>query len=940
MKTNMKTKKLSLLVLFLMIIMGLTAQKFDVGQRYPVDKDVVIGRLSNGLTYYIRQNAEPKDRAQFWLVVNAGSILEDPDQNGLAHFIEHMCFNGTKNFEKDQIIRYLQSIGMKFGPEINAFTSHDVTNYMLQNVPLEKPANIDTALLILYDWAWQVSLEDVEIDKERGVIHEEWRTGMGSSRRIRNAYFRTLFEGSKYATHDVIGDMNIVDHFQYDVLKRFYKDWYRPDLQAIIAVGDFDVKMMEEKITGLFSQIPKVDNPRTRILERIPDHDQTKVSIVTDEEARMMQLMILYKHPAIMEKSTLSYSRNTLKENLYNAMLSARLNELVQQADPPFIMAMSAYRGYVRSSDMYMMTAYLNNPDPSRALAALVRENLRVLQHGFTQTELDRAKAEYLASMEKQYNERNNRKSETFAWEYYGHFLNNEPVPGIQFEYDMTREFIPSITLSEVNALAHNWITDKNRVVVLTAPQDYAEKLPKEETLLQMIMDIEKEPVEAYVDAVSAKPLHNLPLKAGKVKKARMDDKAGCHEWILSNGATVIIKPTKFKEDEILFSAYSKGGTSLYDDADLLTAQSASTITDMSGISEFNTIELSKILADKMVRISPYIGGLEEGLSGSTTPKDLVTLLELLNLYFLSPRTDEQSFNSYMSRQRALLLNKAKDPASAFSDTLTNTLYNYHPRRRPMNVEMLDEIDFHKMAAIFSKRFSNAGDWTFYFVGNIDPETAKPLIEKYIGSIPAAKKRENWKDRQESIAKGVIRKQIHTQMQIPKATVFVLQGGEFSFDPRERMLLSFINDILDVKYTQIVREQEGGTYGVSVQTSINQLPSPTYHMTAYFTCAPERVDDLTKIIYQQVDVLKKEGPTQQEVDNVIENKLKERAEDLKENRFWLRSLKFMYENNQDFMDANEYAKMVKSITINDVREAARKYYEGANVIEVIQLPQE
>jgi zinc protease len=937
----MKIKQLLLLPLVLLLLLpAIAQQKVNPRTPYPVDQDVLIGRLPNGLTYYIRHNAEPKNRAQFWLVVNAGAIQEDLDQNGLAHFAEHMCFNGTKNFEKHAIIRYLQSIGMKFGPEINAFTSHDVTNYMLQNVPLENPANLDTALMVLFDWAHLVSFEDEEIDLERGVIHEEWRTGMGSQRRIRNAYFRTLFEGSKYATHDVIGDMNIVTKFDPEVIRRFYSDWYRPDLQAIIAVGDFDVKEMQQKIVQMFSAIPAHPAPRLRHTEMVPDHTETKVSIVTDKEARMVQVMLFYKHPAVTDKATLEYSRNSLMQELYNAMLNARLNELVQQAEPPFIGAMSAYRNFVRSSDMYMAMAYLNNPDPTKAIHALVQENARVLQFGFTETELERAKKEFMSSFEKRYNERTNRKSEDFCWEYYGHFLNNEPIPGIEFEFDMVKSFLPGISLKEVNGLAHEWITEKNRVVVLTAPEAYAGSLPDEATLLRIIDEAGKTPVTAYVDAVNTKPMHNLNLKPGTVKKTSFDDKTGHHVWTLSNGAKVVIKPTKNKEDEIIFAAYSKGGTSLYENNELITAQFTPTVIDMGGIGEFNNIELGKLMADKVVRLSPYIGPLDEGFNGSTTPRDLVTMLELLNLYFMQPRADEQAFRSFMARQQGLLKNRANDPGSAFSDTLTNTLYNNHPRRRPMTADLLVEADFNRMASIFAERFSNAGDWTFYFVGNIDPITAKPLIEKYIGSIPGSKKRENWQDRKEQTAEGVIKKRIETPMQVPKATVAVMQGGSFNYTAKERMLLSFINDILDQKYTETIREQEGGTYGVSVQTSMTQYPKPTYRLITYFTCAPERADHLTAIIYQQIELMKNEGPTQKELTNVVENKLKERAEMVKENRFWMRGLRFLYENGENTLDTEQYNQLVRSITAKDVQDAVGKFYPGKNIVEIIQLPKE
>lgn len=939
----MRIKHFLLTLLLLVIFTSAESQvKTDINQPYPVDEKVLLGQLPNGLTYYIRHNDEPKNRAQFWLVVNVGAIQEEPDQNGLAHFVEHMCFNGTKNFEQDQIIRYLQSIGMKFGPEINAFTGHDVTNYMLQNVPLANQANVDTALMILYEWACNVAFEDEEVDKERGVIHEEWRTGMGSQRRMRNAYFQTLFEGSKYATHDVIGDMDVVLNFEYETLRRFYNDWYRPDLQAIIAIGDFDIREMQKQIVEMFSQIPKAEEPRPRLTETIPDHEETKVSIVTDPEARMVQLMIFHKHPAIVDKATTEYSRNKIKSALYNSMLNNRLSELVQQAEPPFVMAMSSYMSnYVKSADVYVSAAFLSDPDPSDALTALVQENIRVLKHGFTPGEFDRAKREYMANAEKRYNERNNRTSESLAWKYFSHYVNDEPIPGIEFEYQLAQEFIPGISLEEVNSLAEEWLTEDNRVVVITAPEAYAESLPNEETVLKILLEAEEAEIEALEDDDIDRPLHDLELKPGLVEKESFDEDFEYYEWILSNGATVVIKPTTFKEDEILFSAYSKGGSSLYEDDDLITLSFTASTIDRSGIGEFNNIELTRMLSDKVVRISPYIRSLSEGFSGSSTQRDFITLLELLNLYFMSPRADEDAFRSLMNRQRAMIINKANDPASAFSDTLSLTLFDYHPRRQPLDADMLDDADFTKMERVFKERFSNAADWIFYFVGNIDIETAKPLIEKYIGSIPGDKeKTEKWIDRKEYVAEGDIRKRIYTPMQVPKATVGIIKSGKFNYEPKERMLLSFINDILNVRYIQTVREEEGGTYGVSVRTTLNKYPIPTYRFMAYFTCAPERVDELVAIIYQQIDLLKKEGPKQTELRNVVENKLKERDEDITENRFWLRGLRNLYEYGQNTLDTDAYKELVRSITLEDIQNAAKKYYDGSNVIEVIQLPKE
>ncbi|MDT8309316.1 MAG: insulinase family protein [Bacteroidales bacterium] len=906
---------------------------------FSIDENVITGTLENGFSYYIRQNKKPVDRAQFWLVVNAGSVLEEPGQNGLAHFTEHMCFNGTKNFEKKAIIHYLQSIGMKFGPEINAFTSHDVTNYMLQNVPVDKKENIDTSLMILYDWAHLVAFDPDEIDAERGVIHEEWRSGFQASRRIQNKLFKVLFEGSKYANHDVIGSMDVVDNFKHERLIQFYNDWYRPDLQAIVAVGDFDVQEIEQKIIKMFSSIAlKEDAPGRETID-IPAHDETKAAVITDKEEKYMLARLYYKHPAVKDKSTTGYYRDNLQRQLYNTMFGARLAELTKNPDAPFIFAMSSYNKLVRSTDAYQTIAVAKT-DVGEAIKALLVENMRVKQHGFTASELDRAKKELLARYETTYKERDKTESSAYCWEYYAHFLENEPIPGIAAEYEMAQQFVPAITLEEINALAKKWITDKNRVVVASGPESAKEMLPTEEQLLAIVEDAEDEVVEPYMDVVLDKPLISETVTPGTIVKEKRDKKYGYTTWELDNGATVVLKSTDFKEDEIIFKAFSKGGTSIYDNDDLITAMFTSDVIEQSGIGEFDIIQLEKMLSDKILRIYPFINEYNEGFNGRTRPEDLGTFMELIYLYFKNPRIDPDAFATFMSRQVTMLQNKANDPNAVFSDSLTNIMYQYNFRKRPMSVDILKEADFQKMMPIYNERFSGVDDFTFVFVGNIDANTLKPYVLKYIGSLPSGVANENWVDRNVNLVDGVVKKKIYLEMENPMATVLISMHGNFGYSWEERVMLSAINDILDVRYTETVREEESGTYGVGTYTMQSAYPIGNYRLITYFNAAPENAERLAQIIYREINDLKTNGPKQKEIDNVVSNKLKEHAENLEKNRYWLSALQFNIEHNQDVIDSKKYQKILNKLSPKMIQKAVNKYYSGDNVVEIILLPKE
>jgi len=930
-------------LLVLVLVLALSPMVFTQDYQYEpeaplqLDPEVIHGTLDNGLTYYIKENGYPADRAEFYLVLNAGAVLEDDDQNGLAHFCEHMAFNGTENFEKKEIINYLQSIGMKFGPEINAFTSHDVTTYMLRKVPIDIPENIDTSLMVLYDWANNVLFEDEEIDAERGVIHEEWRTRRGAEFRMMTKADKILYQDSKYADRDVIGDIEIIDNFEYETIKRYYKDWYRPDLEAIIAVGDFDGKVIEQKIKDLFGQVPARENPREREYYPVPDHDKTLITIQTDKEARFAMVQVYYKHDVEKVKNS-SYHRDGLLERLYSTMLDARFQELLQTDNPPFIFGTSMYSNIVRTKDAYIAYAVANDKQIEEALTTMLVENERVKQHGFTQTELERAKADVMVQMEKEYKERDKKKSDEYVWKYYSHFLSQEPVPGIEFDHAFMKSILPGIALEEINELARKWITDENQVVVIMAPEKEDSVLPDEARIEEILASIPGMDITAYEDEVSDLPLIPEDPAPVPVAAESADDELGITRYEFPNGVNVIIKPTDFKEDEIVMTAFSMGGTSLYEVEDLVSADFAATIATQSGVGSFNLVELQKKLAGKMIQINPFIGINSEGFNGNTTPEDFESMLKLLYLYYQNPRYDETAFNGLMNRYKGFLENKALNPSSSLWDTVMVVNADYHKRVRPMTTELLDEADLSAMRFIYEERFGDPGGFNFYFVGNIDPVEAKPLFEKYLGSLPKVTRNETFKDRGIRPPGGEVDRTVNRTMEVPKSTVSITFHGEYDFDNyQDRLNLTALCDILDVRYVETVREEQGGTYGVGVSPSQSKYPYEHYYVRIYFDCDPTNVDKLKDIIYQEIDILKTDGPEEKDVKGVKENKIKKHQENLKENKYWLGFLKNI-DYRQSSTDSHfEYEDYVNNLSVKSLKKAANNFF-GDDRVEVILVP--
>ena len=931
--------KLILSLLLLCSTFLLSAQtNFDLKDKIPQDPKVSKGVLANGMTYYVRSNENPKNRAELFLVVKAGSIDEDDDQQGLAHFCEHMSFNGTKNFPKHELINYFESIGMDFGAEINAYTSYDETVYTL-TVPLDSVEYIEKGLQVLYDWACQNTDSNEEINNERGIILEELRMRKSADERMRKEYSPVLLYNSKYAERYISGKEDIIENSSPDVLRRFRQDWYRPDLQALVIVGDFDQEKMVKSIREKFSKIPSVKNPREKVNFEIPDHKETLVKIVTDKEARMPVAQVIYKHPLKISKTIADY-RESLLENVYNGIINNRLAEKTQEANPPFLLGQSAYSNLIGPKSAYFSLSVTNGDKIMEGLKTVLLENERVKKFGFTESELERQKTAILNSYEQAYNERNNQKSINYANEYKRNFLlTKEPFPGIENEFEYCKKFVPEFTLEELNKLAGKWITDENRVVIITAPDKEDVKVPTEQEVLALLEDVKSIEIEPYEDAVSNVPLVEYEPSGNKVASEKKLENVEAVEWTLENGATVVVKKTDFKEDEILFNAWSLGGNSLYTIKDDISAEMATDLIELSGIAGFDKITLDKLLSNKVFSISPNIGQLRESFSGSSSVKDVETLLQMLYLYFTELRFDQSSYQSMMARMAGILENKSASPEAAFRDTMSVTMANYNERARPMTKELLSEADFNRMKQIAKERFKNAADFKFFFVGNINMDEFKPLIEKYIGGIPSEPEKENWVDLGIEKPDGVIEKVVK-RGQEDKSTQYIVFHGDFDFNTQNQLQLDAASKILSTRLLEVIREDKSSVYSIGAYPSSEKFPDPEYSITVAYGTAPQKLDELKKAVFDIISEYKQNGPTTEEVAKAQEKMIRERETAVRENGFWLSVLSNTYYlKNGDFSEFGTFDKLVKNITVESTKKAFNDWFDFKNYVSVALAPE-
>lgn len=913
-----------------------TNATIDLDSPLPVDPSLIQGELDNGLKYFIKVNHKPENRAELRLVINAGSILEDEDQRGLAHLLEHMCFNGTEDFPKMDLVNYLESIGMRFGADLNAYTGFDETVYMLQ-VPTDSISQLDKGFQILENWAHKVSLEDEEIDKERGVVIEEWRSGQGAGQRMFDKQLPVMFKGSQYAERLPIGSMDIIQNASYETIRRFYREWYRPDLMAIIAVGDFDPREIEAKIQALFSTIPKRDEVRERLVYDVPGHEETLFALASDPEATRSSFNLLFKHSTRVDRTAGEY-RDNIVERLYHEMLNARFSEISQKADAPFLYAYSAKFGWARTSEMVALGAGVVDGGIPKGVEAVLVEGERVRRHGFTATELDRAKKEVLRNMEKVYQERDKQESKGYASELIRHFLEEEAVPGIEFEFKLYQETLPGIGLNEVNALAQEFITDANRVVMASSPEKEGLANPTEEELLAVLEKISTLTIEPYVDKIITEPLiANIP-QPGTLVSAKHYDDIDTDELILSNGVRVVLKATDFKNDEILFKAYSPGGFSVFTDEDLVTGKMAARIMDYSGLGNFSLIDLQKLLAGKQVSTTPYINALHEGLSGSAAPDDLELLLQMIYLQFTASRQDSAAFTSLMTQYRSQLENKSLSPEAAYQDTFSVTLNGYHPRRKPMSVDMLNQVDLAKAQTLYNDRFADASDFTFLFVGNFTNEQITPLLLQYLASLPAINRNENWVNEEINTPKGRISKNVKRGVE-PKSTTRIVFSGEFDYARQNRYDMYSMMQILNIRLREVLREDMGGVYGVGVWASMSKDPESNYSLNVVFGCAPDRVQELTDAVMVEVKSLMSNAPDQVNVDKVKETQRREREINIQKNSYWLNSLAVYYREGRDLSDFMKFNELIEGFSAEDAQAAAAKYFNLENMIQVTLYPE-
>jgi len=901
----------------------------------PLDTAVKVGKLPNGFTYYIRKNVEPKNRVTMYLANKVGSILEDDDQQGLAHFMEHMSFNGTKNFPKNELVSYLQKAGVRFGSDLNAYTSFDETVYQLP-IPTDDPVILKNGFQIMRDWAQDATLDSTEIEKERGVILEEKRLGKSAQQRLQDKYLPVLFNQSRYSNRLPIGTEAVLKNFTAATIRKFHSDWYRPDLQALIIVGDIDVKATEKTIKDLFSSLKSPAKPRPRIDYTIPLTQKNQFFAATDKEFPVMVVQAFIKHPETKLITTADYRQSILR-SLYNRIIGARIGELSKQANPPFIQGGSSIGGFLADLDVASAVVVGKPGELEKGFKAVWTEVERAKKFGFTQTELDRAKESLMQNMESAYKERDKTNSENYVREYLNLFLKQEASPGIAYEYQFYKDNLGGITLDEVNRVVKKYLVDVNRDIIILGPDKEAANLPTETVVDGWVSDVQKSEIAAYVDNVSDKPLLEKKPVAGKVVAEKKLDGIGVVELTLNNGVKVNLKPTDFKNDEISFQAFSPGGSSLYSDADYESANRASSLINYSGVADYSSVQLTKYLTGKKVRVSPYISERTEGISGSATPKDLETALQLVYLYFTQPRKDVEVYKGLLSQEKASIANRSNDPPAVFSDTISAVLGNYSIRRTGPSIEKYDKINLDRAFEIYKDRFADASDFTFTFVGSFDVEKLKPLLEQYLGALPSTKRIEVARDLGIHIPSGKIQKQVY-KGQEQKSTVRLTFSGVYQYNETENNLLDALSSILDIKLIERLREDESGVYGVGTRASYSKYPENRYSFSIAFGCSPDNVEKLISSALDEVKKIRDNGPLQVDVEKVQAEERRVTEVQLKENGFWLGYLSGQFQNDENPEQILTYQEDLKKITSEALKVAAIKYLSGDNFVRLVLYP--
>lgn len=933
-------KRLTFAISLLMAAMMVSAQ--EAPEKLPMDPEVRYGKLDNGLTYYIRHNEQPKQRAEFHIAQAVGAILEEDHQNGLAHFLEHMAFNGTQHFPGKGIINYFESVGVNFGGNINAYTSIDETVYRLSDVPTYREGIVDSALLVMHDWSCGLLLLDEEIDAERGVILEEWRTGRTASRRIWKEMNAKMYPGTQYAKRDVIGDTAVINNFAYQALRDYYHKWYGPDNQAIIVVGDINVDSIEAKIKALWADVPRRANYGERPIYTVNHNDKPLVAIVTDKEAEGSRVTMEYKFdqlPEAMQGTAQEYMLNLVRE-LACDMLNNRFSELSQDPKASFTGAGCQYGEAAKKMDAFYGIVIPKEGRETEAFNDLLFQLEKMHRYGFTNAELERVKSEKMNSMEKYFNERNTRRNITLARECIRHFEDGESMPGAQWEYDFVQAVLPLVSLETVNNVAKALI-HANPTIAISGPEKEGVNIPSEETILAAIAGQSDLAIEAPVEEVIDTELVKKAPHKGKIKSFRENEEIEATEWVLSNGIKVVFHPTDFKADEILMQAFSKGGLSQVKTEDLPSAEAATSLIEMSGIGRFSATQLEKALTGKTVSVSAEISENVERMHGSSSIKDLETMLQLTYLYFTSPRRDEKAYETFMGLLRNQLANRDKNPKIAFSDSVQMMSTNHSPRTILFNNEMLDRVSLDKALEVYKARFANPADFTFVFVGNINPKDPKvqELICLWLGGMKTKKcNSEDVIDHHITVTMGQQKNYFSRAMETTTASNRIQYTSyDIPFTMANDLNMEMIGRILSTRYLESIREREGGSYGVGTYGYVMGLPSPRAGLLMQFDTDPKKQERLMGIIHEEVQTIIANGPLANDLQKEKESMLKDFQEDLEKNTYWRQSLYmyYMYGHN----NIRDYKAAVEAITAETVQETLRKLVSAGNMFEVVMFPE-
>ena len=937
-------RRLNLLLLALAACLMTNGQSQEV-ETLPVDPDVRTGKLKNGLIYYIRHNQYPENRADFYFAQKVGSMQEEDSQAGLAHFLEHMAFNGTEHYPgRKTMLNYLETVGAQFGSNVNAYTGFDETVYTLSNIPVTRQQIIDSTLLILRDWSGYIELDNEEIDKERAIIKEEWRTRTGAQSRIWEKQLPVIFRDSKYANRMPIGKMEVVENFDYQQLKDYYKKWYRPDLQAVIIVGDIDADKMEAQVKDLFSKIPMPENPAERIYYPVPDNEEPIISIVTDKEETRSIITYYVKHDVMPKEVQHTKDGYTIKmaSMLATSMLGQRLNEISKTAESPFVASTVFDNNFFvsKTKDAWTSIVMSKEGEEKRALASLIREIERAKRFGFTDAELERTKADYLASLEQTYSNRDKHQNNIYVQEYVRSFTDGEPIPGIAFEYELTKKILPTLTADVVNALVLKILTDENNVITMTGPEKDRLVLPTEAEVRDILDAVRNEDIEMYMEEVITEPLLSKLPESGSIVKVEQDSIIeGMEVWTLSNEIKVAVMDTPYKNDEIIMSGIAYGGYSLAPNSAIHEAGLANYVPYIGGIGNFSSTDLNKVLAGKTASVNIGIGETTHGFSGYSSRNDLETLMQLLYLYFTAPRKDEGMFTNIRSMLLSQVKNAKSRPSFALDQYTTFAKYGYNPRYVPMTVEDVMNLDYDLIIDFYKQITSNPSSFDFTFVGSIDKDALKPMVEKYLASLPAGDKAATYnKDAISEIRSGKSKVVFEQSMIEPKTTFYTLYNAKFDYTQKNRFVLDMLSQVLDIVYTKTIREDEGGTYGVRQSIGIGRVPEGQATLTILFDTDADKVKKLAPMIHAELEKIAADGPADEDFNKVKEHSLKAMAENKTLNAYWKQIVEMKLFYGED--NLTEAVNVMNAVTKEDIKQAANQFISQDNLIEVIMNPKE